>query len=115
MSIATQASLKDIIEEVGSVYASSRPCANILQQQEASYQPSDYGTPQRGQVPSPPKSAMDQELLFEERFGRVMADNEMLNREKSELQKMLRDLHDRLARLQENNVSSIREYSLPKG
>ncbi|MCJ1352647.1 MAG: hypothetical protein MMC33_002631 [Icmadophila ericetorum] len=88
-SIAAQASLKDIIEE----------------QQEASYPPSDYGTPQRSQVPSPPKPTMDQELLFEERFGRVMADNERLNREKNELQKMLRDLHDRLARLQENNAS----------
>ena len=36
-----------------------------------------------------------------------MADNEQLNRERKELQKELQELHDRLARLQENNVGLV--------
>jgi len=49
--------------------------------------------------------ATDPELLFEQRFGKVMADNDKLSKDKADLEKELRDLHDRLARLQENNVS----------
>ena len=51
-----------------------------------------------------PKMPIGPELLFEQRFGKVMVENEQLNRERKELQKELRELHDRLARLQENNV-----------
>lgn len=47
---------------------------------------------------------MDPELLFEERFGKVMTDNDNLLKDKRELEKQLGDLHNRLARLQENNV-----------
>lgn len=49
--------------------------------------------------------AADLELLFEQRFGKVMAYNDKLSRDKEELEKDLHDLHNRLARLQENNVS----------
>lgn len=49
--------------------------------------------------------ATDPELLFEQRFGKVMADNDKLSKDKADLGKELSDLHDRLARLQENNVS----------
>lgn len=49
--------------------------------------------------------ATDPELLFEQRFGKVIADNDKLSRDKKELERELRDLHNRLARLQENNVS----------
>ncbi|MCJ1428302.1 hypothetical protein MMC29_006211 [Sticta canariensis] len=45
----------------------------------------------------------DPDLLFEEELGKVMAENENHKREKEELQKELRDLHGRFARLQENN------------
>jgi len=46
---------------------------------------------------------LNQELLFEERLGRIMAQNEKLLREKKDLQKDLRELDKRLSRLQENN------------
>ena len=51
-----------------------------------------------------PQMPVDPGLLFEQKFGKLMADNEQLNRERKELQKELRELHNRLARLQENNV-----------
>ncbi|KAF9887677.1 hypothetical protein FE257_009770 [Aspergillus nanangensis] len=43
------------------------------------------------------------ELKFEERVGKVLAENDRLSHEKKELEKALEDLHNRLARLQENN------------
>ena len=49
---------------------------------------------------------VDQELLYEEQLGKVMADNENIKNEKRELQKDLQELHDRLVRLQTNNVES---------
>lgn len=55
-------------------------------------------------ITSPPTPIGDPELLYEERLGELMADNENHIREKKELQKELRDLHDRLTRLQDNNV-----------
>ncbi len=57
----------------------------------------------RVDLPSPPVG--DPELLFEERIGELMAENESYLRERKEFQKELRELHDRLARLQDNNVS----------
>lgn len=46
---------------------------------------------------------MDLELQFEERVGKVIAENDRLTHEKKEMEKALEDLHNRLARLQENN------------
>ncbi|RHZ55659.1 uncharacterized protein CDV56_106472 [Aspergillus thermomutatus] len=46
---------------------------------------------------------VDLELQFEERVGKVIAENDRLTHEKKELEKALEDLHNRLARLQENN------------
>ncbi|KAH8422976.1 putative microtubule binding protein HOOK3 [Aspergillus melleus] len=46
---------------------------------------------------------VDLELQFEERVGKVLAENDRLTHEKKELEKALEDLHNRLARLQENN------------
>ncbi|KAJ5414430.1 Microtubule binding protein HOOK3 [Penicillium cosmopolitanum] len=43
------------------------------------------------------------ELKFEERVGKVLAENDRLTQDKKELQKDLGDMHNRLARLQENN------------
>ncbi|MCJ1410431.1 hypothetical protein MMC19_004516 [Ptychographa xylographoides] len=50
-------------------------------------------------------SSTDKELLFEERLGKVMADNEILTNERNDLQTGLKSMHDRLSRLQENNDS----------
>lgn len=55
-------------------------------------------------ITSPPTPIGDPELLYEERLGELMADNENHTREKKELQKELRELRDRLTRLQDNNV-----------
>jgi hypothetical protein len=103
-STATQASLKSIIEEVmkNDTWQRPRP-ANHRQIQ-------DFGNDGTGNKSGrgPVNASVpvnDPELLFEERLGRVMADNENLIREKKELQKDLRELHNRLIRLQENNVS----------
>ncbi|OKL58848.1 hypothetical protein UA08_05839 [Talaromyces atroroseus] len=46
---------------------------------------------------------VDPELKFEERVGKVLAENDRLASEKKEMEKALGDLHNRLARLQENN------------
>lgn len=47
--------------------------------------------------------SVDPELQFEERVGKMLAENDRLANEKMELEKALEDLHNRLARLQENN------------
>lgn len=53
-------------------------------------------------IPSTPQR--DPELLYEERLAKLLAENDDHRREKKDLQKDLGDLHDRLARMQENNV-----------
>lgn len=72
---------------------------NIQQMQKNDEEKSDPD-----KITSPPTPIGDPELLYEERLGELMADNENHVREKKELQKELRDLHDRLTRLQDNNV-----------
>lgn len=67
-------------------------------------QKNDEEKPDPDKITSPPTPIGDPELLYEERLGELMADNENHIREKKELQKELRDLHDRLTRLQDNNV-----------
>ena len=67
--------------------------------------------PENGTVVPSKLPEMDQELLFEEKLGKVLADNENLKIEKRELQKNLQELHDRLARLQTNNVRSCHPSS----
>lgn len=47
--------------------------------------------------------AVDPGLQFEERVGKVLAENDRLVAEKKEMEKAIEDLHNRLARLQENN------------
>lgn len=46
----------------------------------------------------------DPELEFEERFGKLMAENERLLQEKKDIQLNMRALDDRLVRLQDNNA-----------
>ncbi|KAK2755687.1 hypothetical protein FQN54_005836 [Arachnomyces sp. PD_36] len=83
LSTETQEGLKNIIE------ASQGPPAERFDED--------------GGDTSGPSYAMDPELQFEERVGKVLAENDKLSNEKKELEKALEDLHNRLARLQENN------------
>jgi hypothetical protein len=94
LSTASQAALKDLIVEVmESAATSTDNGTNPTSDNEGS-----------GNSLAKPSRNVDQELLFEERFGKVLADNENFKSEIRELQEANRDLHDRLARLQENNV-----------
>lgn len=65
-------------------------------------EPAPESSDDRTALPSPPYR--DPELLLEEQLGKAMADNDNHRREKEDLQKELRELHDRLTRLQGNNV-----------
>ncbi|KAK2801092.1 hypothetical protein FQN50_007901 [Emmonsiellopsis sp. PD_5] len=87
LSTSTQEGLKDIIQEA------HNPSNERLE--ELSYERDDYKP--RRDLP------MDPELRFEERVGKVLAENEKLSNEKQELMKTVEDLHNRLARLQENH------------
>lgn len=86
LSFTTQEGLKDIIQEA------QNPSQDRLEQvrdERIEYSRRDIH--------------MDPELQFEERVGKVLAENDRLSHEKRELEKALDDLHNRLARLQENN------------
>ncbi|KAK2795420.1 hypothetical protein FQN52_005186 [Onygenales sp. PD_12] len=87
LSTSTQEGLKDIIQEA------HNPSNERLE--ELSYERDDYKP--RRDMP------MDPELRFEERVGKVLAENEKLSNEKQELMKTVEDMHNRLARLQENH------------
>lgn len=97
-STSTQAYLKTIIEEVlnGDVWQ-QRPHVNPDQIQ-------DFGNHDTGNSSRSSYPIADPELLLEERLARMMAENDNLLREKKEARKELLELHERLIRLQENNV-----------
>ncbi|KAJ5584126.1 Microtubule binding protein HOOK3 [Penicillium hispanicum] len=86
LSTSTQEGLKDIIEEAHNGQHEPLDAADELRE----------GLPKRDHP-------VDLELQFEERVGKVLAENDRLTHEKKELEKALEDLHNRLARLQENN------------
>jgi protein HOOK3 len=86
LSTPTQEGLKDIIQEA----------------QDPSSERLDEIRDDRNEYPRR-DLAIDPELQFEERVGKVLAENDRLANEKMELEKALEDLHNRLARLQENN------------
>ena len=89
LTFETQKSLKDMIEGM-------QPVSN----------PNSATENSRGDgVISPTSSAIDQELILEEKLGKVMAENAKLLREKKELQKDNQDLNGRLAHLQESNAA----------
>lgn len=97
-STSTQAYLKLTIEEVlnGDIWQ-RRAYINPEQIQ-------DFGNHETGNSSRPSYPVPDPELLLEERLAKMMAENDNLVREKKEARKELRELHERLARLQENNV-----------
>lgn len=84
LSTPTQEGLKDIIEEA----------------HNGQYEPIDVGDEAKDDKRD---HTVDPELQFEERVGKVLAENDRLTHEKKEMEKALEDLHNRLARLQENN------------
>ncbi|KAJ5319391.1 uncharacterized protein N7506_012095 [Penicillium brevicompactum] len=86
LSTSTQEGLKDIIEEA----------------HNGQYEPMDAADELREDL-AKRDGPVDLELQFEERVGKVLAENDRLTHEKKELEKALEDLHNRLARLQENN------------
>lgn len=86
LSTSTQEGLKDIIEEA----------------HNGQHEPMDAADELREEL-SKRDHPMDLELQFEERVGKVLAENDRLSHEKKEMEKALEDLHNRLARLQENN------------
>ncbi|KAE8145577.1 hypothetical protein BDV25DRAFT_68400 [Aspergillus avenaceus] len=85
LSTPTQECLKDIFEEA----------------ENGQHEPID--TVDEVKEESKREHPVDLELQFEERVGKVLAENDRLTHEKKELEKALEDLHNRLARLQENN------------
>jgi protein HOOK3 len=87
LSTPTQEGLKDIIQEAHD------PSEDRLEQLRD--EQDDFRA--RREV------AVDPELQFEERVGKLLAENDKLSHEKKELEKAMDDLHDRLARLQEHN------------
>lgn len=87
LSTPTQEGLKDIIQEA------QNPTEDRLEQIRD--EQDDFRA--RREV------AVDPELQFEERVGKLLAENDKLSHEKKELEKTVEDLHDRLARLQEHN------------
>ena len=86
LSTPTQEGLKDIIEE-----AHNGQHEPVDDEDEIKEDSSKRDRP------------VDLELQFEERVGKVIAENDRLTHEKKEMEKALEDLHNRLARLQENN------------
>jgi protein HOOK3 len=86
LSTSTQEGLRDIIEEA----------------HNGQYEPMDAADELREDLAKHDRP-VDLELQFEERVGKVLAENDRLTHEKKELEKALEDLHNRLARLQENN------------
>ncbi|KAJ9194297.1 hypothetical protein DTO164E3_7403 [Paecilomyces variotii] len=85
LSTSTQEGLKDIIQEA------------------QNGNPDDVDHNDEPKDDSKPALSVDPELQFEERVGKVLAENDRLTSEKKEMEKALEDLHNRLARLQENN------------
>lgn len=86
LSTPTQEGLKDIIEEA----------------HNGQHEPVDVADEIKDDS-SKRDNTVDLELRFEERVGKVIAENDRLTHEKEEMEKALEDLHNRLARLQENN------------
>ncbi|KAF7719224.1 Uncharacterized protein PECH_004850 [Penicillium ucsense] len=86
LTTSTQEGLKEIIEEA----------------HNGQHEPLD-GVDDTPEEPAKADHPVDLELQFEERVGKVIAENDRLTHEKKELGKALEDLHNRLARLQENN------------
>lgn len=110
LSTSTQSFLKESIEEVlpAQQQQESPPAsANLQQMQDPTNAASDSDVPSTPVTSAPPPAPVDPELLVEERFGKVVANNERLVRENRDLRRNVHDLQNRLGRLQENNVGEV--------
>lgn len=54
--------------------------------------------------PPPPAPGLDPELQLEERYSTIIAENEILKREKADLQHQVVVIEERFARLQDSSV-----------
>ena len=95
LSTSTQEGLKDIIEEAQN--GQHEPLYNDDDDGKEGEEDGAGGSNKKREIP------VDPELQFEERVGKVLAENDRLGNEKRELEKALEDLRGRLERLQENN------------
>lgn len=86
LSTPTQEGLKEIIQEA----------------QDGEHEPLDGADELKEELAKADHTG-ELELKFEERVGKVLAENDRLTQDKKELRKDLGDMHNRLARLQENN------------
>ena len=100
LSTSTQMALMDLISRARTAPVFEKLQKSNIQQM----QKNDEEKVDPDKITSPPTPIGDPELLYEARLGELVADNENHIREKKELQKELRELHDRLTRLQDNNV-----------
>ena len=114
LSTPSQTSLKDLIEDVymrSDIHKGLQTDDPQVQESAPmaleSESPTAHGN-------SSSSFAADQELMIEQRAGKVVADNKELIMEKAGLQKDLRELDNRLVRLQENNVSLENLTLLPQ-
>lgn len=104
LSLPTQNILKEWIVEV-----LGKPCPSLLELADSVQigespqdEPNGLNEHYNGVSTRP---MVDQELLFEERFGRLKAETDKLKKEKEDLRDVVEDLEDRLERSQENGVS----------
>lgn len=110
LSVPTQARLKNLIQDVLNGDASPDNTSIKSKRRSSSVKSGVDDDKHKRDTASSLSSVPDIELLFEERFGTIMSENKVHLREKVELHKDLRELHDRVARLQDNNVSQIPYY-----
>ncbi|KAL8911400.1 MAG: hypothetical protein Q9172_007680 [Xanthocarpia lactea] len=82
LTAATQASLKKVIEDTED--------------------PEQAGGQQDGADTDPSSFMLDPELVLEERYGKILAENELLLQERKDYQGQIREMDDRLVRLQES-------------
>ncbi|KAK2732621.1 hypothetical protein FQN57_002598 [Myotisia sp. PD_48] len=95
LSTATQEGLKGIIEEA------QNPSQDRLDQLH--YEQDEYKARR--------DLAMDPELQFEERIGKLLAENDKLSHEKRQLEKDVEDFHNRELRLRETNEELLDRLS----
>ncbi|KAI9670141.1 MAG: hypothetical protein M1817_004478 [Caeruleum heppii] len=88
LSTGAQEVIRSIIEEMSS---------DSLSGQDSTFPLEDATSKSDG------RPTLDPELVFEERLGKVMADNDKLVKNNKELSLEVEELHTRLVRLQDNN------------
>lgn len=107
LSVSTQGRLRILIQDVMEGDRSTQDNSSESGRRASSVKSRSDNRKHERDTSSSQRSSPDLDLLFEERFGKIMAENSNHIREKTELQKDLRELNDRVVRLQDNNVSQF--------